>query len=155
MYELVWNRSSLNPIKYYTKFLLRSITSLISCRFLLFSYLNSLSIISSYTDLFPYADLSICFLRTAPVRSVAVGSVARSKGVRPLQIDHYFGIFSSFKVAWVMNARYVLLKRRRPQPTPYSWRVIAPAKHHHVCLLYVVDGWNVRMYVRVIIFSFG
>ena len=51
--------------------------------FLIFSYLNSLSIISSYTDLFPCADLSRCFLRTAAVRSDGVGSVVRSKGVRP------------------------------------------------------------------------
>ena len=47
-----------------------------------------------------------------PVKNL--GSVARSKGVRPLQIDYYFDIFSSFKVAWVIHARYVLLKHRSP-----------------------------------------
>ena len=36
-----------------------------------------------------------------PVKNL--GSVARSKGVCPLQIDYYFDIFSSFKVAWVIN----------------------------------------------------
>ena len=34
---------------------------------------------------------------------MSLGSVARSDGVRPLQIDHYIDIFSSFKVAWVIN----------------------------------------------------
>ena len=53
-----------------------------------------------------------------PVKNL--GSVARFKGVRPSQIDYYFDIFSSFKVAWVINARYVMLKRRCPQPTPRS-----------------------------------
>ena len=53
--------------------------------------------------------LSRCFPRIAAVRTVA-----RSNGVRPQLIEHYFYIFSSFKVAWVIHARYVLLKHRSP-----------------------------------------
>ena len=44
------------------------------------------------------------------------------------------------------------LSAAAPSLRPCSWRVITPANHHHACLLYVVDDWNVRMYVRVIIF---
>ena len=102
--------------------LLRSFTSHISCRFLIFLYLNSLSIISSYTDLFPYADLSIANW--------------------PLLLH-----FSSFKVVWVINARYVLLKRRRPPayaPLLKGYR----SRETSSCVSAVCFWWLKCVYVR-------